>query len=73
MGDVCWGNGVAHRFEYLWFLTKTSNNGIRKLFCTDLLLAYTFGVNIIGMDTIFDCAQPGVVHQRGNIGLIDVH
>src|SRR2546421_2816069 len=72
MRNVCWGAGVAHGFELLWLLTKTRNDGTGELFRADLLLANTLGKNIVGMDAVFERAQPGVVHEGGNIGLIDM-
>src|SRR5579883_2113915 len=57
----------------LWFLAQPLHYRLCKFFCSNLLLANTFFVNVVGMDAVLNRAQPGIVNALGDVRLTDVH
>src|SRR5579885_821528 len=57
----------------LWFLAQPLHYRLCELFGSDLLLANTFFVNVVGMDAVLNCAQPGIVNALGDVRLTDVY
>src|SRR6266487_2933614 len=73
VGDVLRRRTIIDGFELFWLLAETGNNSSGELVRTHLLFAHLWFEDIICMNAILKSAQPGIVHQRGNIWLADMH
>src|SRR4029453_3663558 len=53
---------IRNRLKNLRPLAEALNDGVCKLFCSDLLLTDFLVVDVIRMNSVFDGAEPRVVH-----------
>ncbi len=60
---------VLDRLETLRLLAETLDHGVGELFGADLLLRRSLFIDVVGVDAVFDGAQPRVVHALGDLGL----
>ena len=54
-------------------LAQTIHDRLRELFSSDLLFADAFIEDVVGVNAVFNRAQPGVVNSLGGGGLADVN
>ena len=59
--------------EIPWFVAKTLDHGISKVFRAEALAGHHFTVEIRRVQTFFERAQPGVANGQRDIALPGVH
>ena len=64
---------VLDRLEMLGLLPEARDDGVGELLGADLLARRAFLVDVVGVNAVFDRAQPGVMDALGDVGLADVH
>src|ERR1041385_1017706 len=58
---------ILPRRQDLWRLAQPLDHGIRKLLCPNFLLADFVVVNVVGVNTVLDRAQPRIVNTFGMV------